>query len=49
MLGLVVQYDLELEQMDVKTIFPHGDLDGTIYMVRPHDSLILKDLIVFFF
>ena len=26
LLAIVVQFDLELEQMDVKTIFLHGDL-----------------------
>lgn len=35
MLALVAQYDLELEQMDVKTNFLHGDLDETIYMIQP--------------
>ena len=32
-LGLVASLDLELEQMDVKTAFLHGDLDEEIYMV----------------
>uniref|UniRef100_A0A2N9FPX7 Integrase catalytic domain-containing protein n=1 Tax=Fagus sylvatica TaxID=28930 RepID=A0A2N9FPX7_FAGSY len=27
--------DLELEQMDVKTVFLHGDLEEEIYMVQP--------------
>jgi len=31
----VVQYDLELEQLDVKTAFLHGDLDELIYMEHP--------------
>ena len=35
MLAIVVQYDLELEQLDVKTAFLHGDLDETIYMEQP--------------
>nr|GEX12139.1 retrovirus-related Pol polyprotein from transposon TNT 1-94 [Tanacetum cinerariifolium] len=29
------QLDLELVQMDVKTTFLHGDLEGEIYMVQP--------------
>ena len=32
MLAVVVHYDLELEQLDVKTVFLHGDLDENIYM-----------------
>lgn len=35
MLTLVVQYDLELQQMDVKTAFLHGDLEEVIYMEQP--------------
>ena len=31
-LGLVASLDLELEQMDVKTAFLHGDLDEEIYI-----------------
>jgi len=34
-LGLVNQYDLELEQLDVKTTFLHGNLKKTIYMNQP--------------
>jgi len=36
-LGLVASLDLELEQMDVKTAFLHGDLDEEIYMVQPEE------------
>lgn len=32
MLSVVVNYDMELEQLDVKTAFLHGTLDEEIYM-----------------
>ncbi|CAM8914090.1 unnamed protein product [Rhodiola kirilowii] len=35
MLSLVAVYDLELEQMDVKKAFLHGELDEEIYMDQP--------------
>ena len=35
MLSVVVQFDLELEQLDVKTTFLHGDLEEKIYMAQP--------------
>jgi hypothetical protein len=31
-LFVVIAFDLEVEQMDVKTTFPHGDLEEEIYM-----------------
>ena len=34
-LGLVAAYDLELEQLDVKMTFFHGDLNQGIYMMQP--------------
>ena len=37
MLSLIVQFDLKLEQMDVKTAFLHGELKDTIYMEHPKD------------
>jgi hypothetical protein len=32
LLGIVAMHDLELEQIDVKTAFLHGDLEEEIYM-----------------
>jgi len=38
LLALVAQYDLELDQFDVKSAFLHGDLDEEICMTRPIGS-----------
>ena len=35
LLALVAQYELELDQLDVKTAFLHGDLEEEIYMSQP--------------
>jgi hypothetical protein len=35
MLAIVALFDLELQQLDVKTAFLHGDLDEEIYMTQP--------------
>lgn len=35
LLSFVVNFETELEQMDVKTAFLHGSLDETIYMKQP--------------
>jgi len=32
---LVAQYELDLDQLDVKTTFLHSDLDEEIYMFQP--------------
>ncbi|KAL0458150.1 UNVERIFIED_CONTAM: Retrovirus-related Pol polyprotein from transposon TNT 1-94 [Sesamum latifolium] len=49
-LALVASWDLHLEQMDVKTIFLHGDLEEHIYMEQSdgftqlgHEHLSLDD------
>jgi hypothetical protein len=34
-LSIFVDFDLEVEQMDVKTPFLHGDLEEEIYMKQP--------------
>ena len=34
-LGLAASLNLEIEQMDVKAIFLHGDLEEEIYMEQP--------------
>ena len=35
LLSLAATFDLEVEQMDVKTTFLHGDLNEEIYMKQP--------------
>ncbi|GAA0139540.1 hypothetical protein LIER_01062 [Lithospermum erythrorhizon] len=39
-LGLVVLYDLEIEQLDVKTAFLHGDLEEVIFMEQPEGFVV---------
>lgn len=41
-LALVNQFDLELDQLDVKTAFLNGDLEETIYMDQPKGYVIPK-------
>lgn len=45
LLTLVAQEDLELEQLDVKTAFLHGELTEKIYMTPPegYDCVFKKD------
>ena len=35
LLTMTTQHDMEIEQMDVKTTFLHGDLEETIFMAQP--------------
>ena len=39
-LGLTTSLDLEIEQMDVKTAFLHGDLEKEIYMEQPEGFIV---------
>ena len=48
-LSLVAYFDMELEQMDLKTVFLHGELEEIVYMVQPegftqhgHEHLVCK-------
>lgn len=47
-LGLVASLNLELEQIDLKTTFLHGDLEEEIYMDQPEGFTIKgKEHLVF--
>jgi ATP-binding cassette subfamily B (MDR/TAP) protein 1 len=39
-LGIAATMDLEIEQLDVKIAFLHGDLDGEIYMEQPEGFIV---------
>ena len=40
LLALVALFDLELQQLDVKTVLLHSDLEETIYMDQPKGFII---------
>ena len=40
-MSLDATFDLEIEKMDVKTMFLHGDLKEEIYMKQP-EGFVLK-------
>lgn len=42
LLALIADYELKLVQLDVKTIFLHGDLEEDIYITQPSDSKVAK-------
>ena len=39
-MALVAHYDLELHQMDVKTMFLNGDLEKNVYMAQPKGFVV---------
>jgi hypothetical protein len=39
-MSMAATFDLEIEQMDVKTLFLHGDLEEEIYMKQPKGFVV---------
>ena len=40
LLSIAAAFDLEVEQMDVKTTFLHGDLEEEIYLKQPEGFIV---------
>lgn len=40
LLSMVVEFDLEIEKMYVKTVFLHRDLEKEIYMKQPKGFMV---------
>jgi hypothetical protein len=40
-MSLVAAFNLEIEQMDVKIVFLHGDLEEEIYM-KQHEGFVVN-------
>jgi hypothetical protein len=40
LMSLTTAFDLEIEHMDVKTMFLHGDLEEEIYMKHPEGFVV---------
>jgi hypothetical protein len=40
LMSLAATFDLEIEKMDVKTTFLHGDLEEEIYMNQPEGFVV---------
>ena len=39
-LGIVAVENLHFEQLDVKTVFLHGDLEKDLYMIQPEGFIV---------
>ncbi|KAJ4713215.1 Retrovirus-related Pol polyprotein from transposon TNT 1-94 [Melia azedarach] len=46
LLAIVAHQDLELEQLDVKTAFLHGELEDEIYMTQPDGFQVPDDMLI---